>query len=259
MATFLLWNINRKPLDDLVLNLVRQFWVDVVLLVEYPLGVSRLPGLLRGDGVYKRRSSDRFGVFVRQPHRLARLPPRLGRRVESWKWLPDSGAEGLLVLLHGPDRRNYGESARRLFFRRVARAIRVREGKLRHRRTVVAGDFNAHPFDSAIRDADGLHAVGTRAGATAASFYNPMWRAYGHADHADAGAATYYWRRSAGHESGWFMLDQVVLRPDEVGGFPEDRLRIVTQVGEVSLLDGDGRPDPRAASDHLPIVFEWNL
>ena len=55
------------------------------------------------------------------------------------------------------------------------------------------------------------------------------------------------------------MLDQVVLRPEEIGRFPEDQLRIITRVGAISLLDPEGLPDSRTASDHLPIVFHWNL
>jgi hypothetical protein len=47
MAVFLLWNVDKKAaLDGLVQNLVRQLQIDVVLLVEYPFGVSELPDLL---------------------------------------------------------------------------------------------------------------------------------------------------------------------------------------------------------------------
>jgi hypothetical protein len=60
-------------------------------------------------------------------------------------------------------------------------------------------------------------------------------------------------------ELGWHMLDQVVLRPEEAVRFPEDQLRIVTQVGGLSLLDVAGFPDRQAASDHLPVVFRWDL
>ena len=175
------------------------------------------------------------------------------------------------MLLHGLDRRNYDDSTRRVFFRRIADAVRRRERKQGHGRTVIAGDFNAQPFEAAIVDSDGLHAIGVRAvrtstvrtirgaGAAAEFFYNPMWRAYGHQDHPEAGAATHYWIGSWAHELGWFMLDQIVLRPGEAGRFPEDQLRIITQVGAISLLDAQGLPDAQTASDHLPIVFHWNL
>lgn len=293
MATFLLWNVQRKPLDGLVQSLVRQHNVDVVLLVEYAFGTSLLPGLLARDGLIRRTSSKRFGVFTRTNHNLTKLKFPLGNRVGMWSWTPPSGQDGLLVLLHGPDRRNNDDSTRRLFFRRVADAVERYE-KGRHTRTVVAGDFNAHPFESAVADADGLHAIGVRAvqprpttkppkpgavprpkkppkpapigrrkvsgaGAGREFFYNPMWRLYGHQQHPDAGAATHYWTRGWAHELAWFMLDQVVIRPSESARFPEDQLRIVTRIGNLPLLDAHGLPDAQTASDHLPLVFQWNL
>lgn len=271
MAAFLLWNTHRKQLDGLVQNTVREHRIDIVLLVEYPFGTSQLPGLLLADGFVKRSSPKRFGVFTRSNHRFARLRTRLNDRVALWNWTPPSGQDGLVVLLHGLDRRNYDDSTRRMFCRRVTHAVRRREGRRGNQRTIIAGDFNAHPFDSAIADADGLHAVGVRAirggtsrrvhgaGAAAELFYNPMWRAYGHQQHVDAGAATHYWLGRWAHELGWFMLDQVVIRPVESPRFPENELRIVTKVGAVSLLDLEGVPDLQIASDHLPLVFHWNL
>lgn len=271
MATFLLWNINGRPLDGLVQNLVRDWQIDVVLLVEYPFGTSNLPRLLLHDGLVKRRSSKRFGVFVRHDHRFSRLRYRLGSRVDLWRWVPVSGREGIVVLLHGFDRRNYDDSTRRVFFRTVADAVRRCEEARQHQRTIIAGDYNAQPFESAVVDSDGLHAIGVRAIRTSSArrvygagtatdfFYNPMWRAYGHELHPEAGAATHYWLSSWAHEIGWFMLDQVVLRPGESQRFPEDQLRIVNQIGAVALLDPNGLPDAQIASDHLPIIFRWEL
>jgi hypothetical protein len=271
MAAFLLWNVHRKPLDSLVQGLVRQLNIDVVLLIEYAFGTSRLPALLMQEGLFKRPSSSRFGVFIRANQSLVRVRSLLGNRVGVWKWRPPSGQEGLLVLVHGLDRRNHDDSTRRIVFRRIADAVRRREEKRKHRRTIIAGDFNAHPFESAIADSDGLHAIGVRVvqggtsrqvrggGAPADFFYNPMWRLYGQSPGMEAGAATHYWLGSWGHELAWHMLDQVVLRPEESVRFPEDQLRIVTRVGNLSLLDAAGLPDGQTASDHLPLVFHWNL
>jgi hypothetical protein len=271
MAAFLLWNIKKKPLDNLVQNLVRQHNIDAVLLVEYAFAVSQLPFLLLNDGLVKRSSSPRFGVFVRNTHGFRRVRYRLGTRANVWRWVPPSGLAGTLVLLHGYDRRNYDDSTRRAFFRRVSEAVQRREGRVRHQRTVIAGDFNAQPFDSAMASMDGLHAIGVRAinrqvsrkvsGAPAAMdfFYNPMWRVYGQIPQSEAGSATHYWLGRWAHELGWHMLDQVVLRPGESPRFPEDRMRIVTRVGAVPLVTPEGLPDTQTASDHLPVVFHWDL
>lgn len=175
------------------------------------------------------------------------------------------------MLVHGLDRRNYDDGTRRVFFRRIAGAVRRYESQKRHRQTVIAGDFNADPFESAVAGWDGLHAIGLQAirgtsGRTVRGgagrtdfFYNPMWRVYGHAHHLHAGAATHFWTGGGTYELGWHMLDQVVLRPGEASRFPESELRIVTEIGGFSLLDPHGLPDARAASDHLPVLFQWNL
>src|SRR5579862_5839602 len=112
MAAFLLWNVRKKPLDNLVLNLVRQHAIDFVLLVEYAFGISQLPALLRDEGLVKRASLPRFGVFVRDSHLLRLLPRKFGKRANMWQWVPPSGVEGTVVLLHGFDRRNYDDSTR---------------------------------------------------------------------------------------------------------------------------------------------------
>jgi hypothetical protein len=121
-----------------------------------------------------------------------------------------------------------------------------------------------------MADSDGLHAIGVQAIETTSVrkvsssgksdfFYNPMWRLYGHQGHDDAGAATHYWIGKWAHELGWHMLDQVVIRPSEYANFPAQNLVILTQVGTLSLLNTQGLPDQQTGSDHLPIVFHWNL
>lgn len=118
----------------------------------------------------------------------------------------------MVALVHGPDRRNFDDTTRRTFFRRVANAIRRIESGRKHQRSLIAGDFNAHPFDPAVVDADGLHAIGilmpsgraerTVGGERLEFFYNPTWRLYGQNPHPVAGAATYYRLRTGVRELG---------------------------------------------------------
>ena len=274
MAAFLLWNVHREPLDALVEALVLQHSIDVVLLVEHAFGTSQLSTKLLAYGLIKRVESKRFGIFVRSTHRFLRLNYNLVNRVTMWRWTPPSGQDGLITLVHGFDRRNYDDSTRRVLFGQIAAAVRRRE-EGHHRRSIVLGDFNAQPFESAILASDGLHAIGIRSmknqvGRKIAAlkeladfFYNPMWRLYGHLPTKEAGMGTHYWEKQFGQEYCWHMIDQVVIRPEEAARFPEDQLKIITEVGgnspganAISLLGVDGKPEP---SDHLPLVFHWNL
>jgi hypothetical protein len=276
MAAFLLWNTGGKRgknLDSLVQNLVREHGIDVLLLVEYypATAKSTLSTLLLGDGLVKRNTSDRFGIFSRTNYGMNRVPVAgLGDRVELWDWVPGANREARFALVHGLDRTRNDDGTRRVFFRRIVDAIRTQETNS-HRRSMIVGDFNAQPFESAILSSDGLHAIGIRRVNNATRrlvrwgdekedfFYNPMWRKYGHVASMDAGMATHYWQDNQAGELFWHMLDQVVIRPEEGVSFPEDRLRIVSGVGTVTLLAPDGTPDGTVGSDHFPIVFHWNV
>lgn len=276
MTAFLLWNTGRQNRDGLVQNLVREHRIDVLLLVEYyPSQIkSALSTLLNADGLVRRNTSERFGVFSRLGYGMNDVAVAgLGDGVELWNWIPEpkkAKKEARFALVHGLDRIHNDDGTRRVFFRRIADAVRQHESNS-HGRSMIVGDFNAHPFESAILSSDGLHAIGIR-GVGAATrrlvrwgnetedfFYNPMWRKYGHAAAMEAGMATDYWQSNQAGELFWHMLDQVVIRPEESASFPEDRLTIVSSVGTVNLLAPDGTPDATVGSDHLPIVFHWNL
>ena len=273
MAAFLLWNVGRKNVDSLVQNLVRQHQIDVLLLVEYyPSQTnSTLSTLLLGDGLIRRNTSERFGVFGRTQFGMNSVAVTgLGGRAELWNWLPQPNREARFVVVHGLDRMHNDDGTRRVFFRRIVDVVRQQESSS-HRRSMIVGDFNAHPFESAIVSSDGLHAIGIRQTGNATRrlvrwgdeeedfFYNPMWRKYGPIASMEAGMATHYWQNNQAGELFWHMLDQVVIRPEESASFPEQQLEIISSVGKVTLLAPDGTLDTTVGSDHLPIVFHWNV
>ena len=122
---------------------------------------SDLSNLLQRDGVVKRNTSERFGIFARLNRGMTLAATAVGGHVELWDWVPDSGTAGRLALVHGLERRNNDDGTRRVFFRRVADLDREHETNS-HRRSLVVGDFNAEPFESAVLSSDGLHAIGIR-------------------------------------------------------------------------------------------------
>lgn len=194
----------------------------------------------------------------------------LGDRVELWNWIPQPNKGAPFAVVHGLDRMHNDDGTRRVFFRRIVDIIRSQEANS-HRRSMVVGDFNANPFESAILSSDGLHAIGIRKVGNATRrlvrwgdenedfFYNPMWRKYGSVASMEGGMATHYWQNNQAGELFWHMLDQVVIRPEESVSFPENRLSIISSVGTATLLAPDGIPDRTVGSDHLPIVFHWNV
>jgi len=88
-------------------------------------------------------------------------------------------------------------------------------------------------------------------------FYNPMWNCFG--DERGGPPGTFYRDKADPIAHFWHIYDQVLLRPLLVPRFVHKDLKILTQCGDVPLLNADGEPDKESASDHLPILFRLDL
>ena len=84
-----------------------------------------------------------------------------------------------------------------------------------------------------------------------------MWAHLGERDGHPPG--TYFYSHSEFVNYYWNVFDQVVVRPDLIDCFETERIKVLTAVGNTSLLQDDGRPDARNFSDHLPLLFEIEL
>lgn len=266
IATFLLWNVQHKRRNRLIVRLIEDHGVDAVILIEKPESDDGLLRNLRRVGDFKRlESHGRFGVYTRLASFFERLTPLIDSdRCEFWRIAPRQAPDILLAVVHGLDRLNHSEDRRALFFQRVTANIRHLEVRLRHSRTILVGDFNANPFEPSIGGVQGLHAIRMKevAGRSARTvlgeeypfFYNPMWIRFGKSP-----PSSYFWNGSGVHEIFWHILDQVVLRPEAIPWFPENRLRIIDRASADSLLTKSGIPDKIHASDHLPVLFELDF
>jgi hypothetical protein len=184
-------------------------------------------------------------------------------RVSIRRLTGEGRAPMLVAAAHLPSKINYSEDSQVFESVRLSRMIAEAEASEGHHRTILLGDLNMNPFEKGMVAASGgLHAVPSRAVALRGErrvqrekypyFYNPMWSYLG--DREDAGGTFYY-------EGGepicyyWNMYDQVLLRPALLEGFGPERVKIVTEVRGMTLLER-GRPDKEMASDHLPVVVE---
>lgn len=270
MTTVLVWNVDGKPLHDLVANLVVEHAVDILILIECETGSrQKLLSRLRSKGPFQAvPSSEAFGVFTRfnrQFMQIVELPER-ERRMNFWRLHLPLHYEVLLAVVHGWDKRSVTDSeTRRMLLHRVAQHVDRIERTMGHCRSLVAGDFNANPFESEMASVEGLHAIPMRSvsGRTDRSvekrtfpfFYHPMWRCYGSAG---APPATYFRYKYQAHELFWHMIDGVVVRPDLLDFFREEDLCILGKAGKVNLLK-NGLPNREKASDHLPVLFRLQL
>ncbi len=265
MPKFVFWNLNQRDLPELVTQLAHQERVDILVLAEcgsksweliealnaecadYQMGWSNCERLLFLTRFNSRWLSARFESSHVSIQRLE-MPARRSL---------------LIAAAHLPSKLHFSEESQVFESVQLARMIEEVEAKEGHQRTMVLGDLNMNPFEAGMVGArGGLHATMSRSVAGRESrtvqnqkcrfFYNPMWNHMG--DRSGVGG-TFYYESSEAVCYFWNMFDQVLLRPQLLKGFAPEQVRIVTEIGGVSLLEG-GRPNTKVASDHLPVMVE---
>ena len=268
MTTFLFWNLNKKPLERLVADLAELHEVDVLILAEckIPNEVMKRSLKWRDDLEPTHSESDKIIIYTRfSPDFLQPVfdAPRLTiRRLK----LPER-EEVLLASVHLPDKLHWKDSSQTLECVELARRILSVEEQVGHRRTVLVGDVNMNPFEDGVVAANGFNAVMTRLQAKRQRrtvqdrkypyFYNPMWGHFG--DGSGGPPGTYYYWSSQHVAYFWHMFDQVLIRPELLSIFKNEELKILSAVGERSLVTKGGLPDRSVGSDHLPILFSLDL
>lgn len=143
--------------------------------------------------------------------------------------------------------------------------LRSLEDQVRHRNTILVGDFNMNPYDHGMTSWAVMHGLMTTALATKGElkanpihnrrFYNPMWGLFG--DRSPGAAGSFYWRNSAPHNPHWAIVDQVLVRPSIIPTLIG--LEILTDDGNHALTKKDGTPDRSYLSDHLPVLARFDL
>jgi exonuclease III len=166
----------------------------------------------------------------------------------------------LLALVHGVDMRNYDTETRQSFAQELAREIQFVKEQQKNNKLILLGDFNMNPYERGMNLAAGLNAMMTKAcvrsgtrrhlGKDYEFYYNPMWSLFG--DIHESPAGTVYDTSNQG-PYGWSMLDQVLFNHSIVDLLAD--VKILTTSGLHSLMDKNGRPDSRNASDHFPIML----
>ncbi len=270
MARFLFWNLNKKPLKDLVAVLAAERRVDVLALAECNISeVDLLEALNAGQ-------SSKFSLpinpspdivfFLRYPRDCMKLI-RDERGIAIRQLMPPTGLDMLMAAVHLPSKAHHQEIEQAFLCTRLARYIEEAEQKVGHSRTAVFGDFNMNPFEHGVVAADGLHAVMDRRiaerrkrvvrGEERYFFYNPMWGNFG--DRTSGPCGTYFYDDASQVNYFWHIFDQVLVRPDLMKYFKDESLAVLTQAGQVNLLSTSNRPNLTAGSDHLPLTFELTI
>lgn len=299
MLTFLFWNMGgdlpkktpallvserKARLLGILSNLTRQNVVDLLVLAECPLSrADILRGVNAGNSNPYREPDgkslcERVTIYPRFPHRYLSLYGGSESSKYSCRHVRLPGRpEFLLFAAHFGSKLHKSEESQTLAAPVFSPIIRLAEKRARHQRTILVGDLNMNPFDTAVVGAEGLNAVMTRELAQRDSrtvdhraypfFYNPMWGLFGdstheryppgHPDHEPPG--TCYYKASESKWYYWNMMDQVLLRPDLLPFFRNDELKILASDGTTEFLDARGLPRRDEISDHLPLLFRIHI
>ncbi|MFN0124353.1 MAG: endonuclease/exonuclease/phosphatase family protein [Blastocatellia bacterium] len=270
MTKFLFWNINKRPLEQLVADLVSEHQVDVLILAECIIPVGRMLETLNPGTTSEFHATysecEKIQIYTRFSGRFIEPLFESGRFTIRRIRLP-LRTEILVAAVHLPSKLYWTDHSQNLECSELARTIREVEENVGHARTLLVGDFNMNPFEEGVFAAAGLHSVMARSVALRGKrtvqgrdypfFYNPMWGHFG--DRIAGPPGTYYYERAEHTTMFWNMFDQVMLRPDLVPLFEDTELLIVDMVGDKSLVSPTGLPDTLIGSDHLPLLFGLNL
>ncbi|HLG17224.1 MAG TPA: hypothetical protein VJH03_22425 [Blastocatellia bacterium] len=270
MTTFLFWNLNKKRLEELVASLAEVHEVDVLILTECEVPAHSMLEVLNRRAGAKFHLTDsqcaEIVIYTKFSPEFLRKKCDSGRLTIRRLRLPGS-EEILLAAVHHPSKLYWKDGSQSFECVELSHTIRMMEEAVRHRRTVLVGDFNMNPFEEGMIAANGLNAVMARMIAARESrtvqeseypfFYNPMWGHFG--DAVDGPSGTFY-RGSSEHIAYfWHMFDQVLIRPELLGIFRNEDLKILSGIEKRSFLTSRGLPDASVASDHLPILFRLDL
>lgn len=266
-TSFLFWNVGGKYRQATVARLATTHRVDFVALAECPNAATYLAALNAvGLGFYALATNSRVAAFCRTPdHVIPRVRETAKSSVRVWE---REGDKLLVAVAHLPSGVSMSRESRNVEVQRFADSIREAERATATRNTLVLGDLNLNPFESAVAHTVGFHAVSSRDVARKRSrvvqeaeydfFYNPMWRFLGGGRPNDvpprrAGGTYYYWK--AEHDIYfWNVYDQVLIRPELLDRVRDEDVSVPETDGAVSLVGAEGRPNPDVGSDHLPVA-----
>ena len=129
MLKFLMWNIQRKPLDGLIVALARRHKLNVIVLLEPENNQNHLFRVLGQNGRWRRIESDRFAVYVRFRNAEVRRLDSIVKvdRVEFFNIGRTGGNDIIMSVCHGHDMRNCDDSTRRLLFARLVENLKALE------------------------------------------------------------------------------------------------------------------------------------
>lgn len=283
MLNLTFWNLGGKICGDAIVELGelankgggQQFSHDAILGFSEPAGVSWSIILEKlGEGwSIKRTVQNKFVILSNIGSRISRTKEisfSFFIEIDTFKGIPGNSRKNIIVCFtHVPSAfAKYSPSnAKSLAARDLRESVSEIELDWINNDTVLIGDLNMDPFDSAMVDCCGLNATMCRqialqqtrtCGSTDRKqeirfFYNPMWALLGDRT-PDNQPGSMYHSGDFTDSLYWHCFDQVLLRPTLIPFLAERNPKILTRIGSFELLTHNGVINRTHFSDHLPVA-----
>lgn len=275
LINLLFWNTNRKALHNEIYELVEEYELNLIILVENDESLEQVKLLekLHDFGNYKggnRLIFKKAVIYYDEP--IIDVTEVHGhRRYGIYKINIIGNNSILLCIVHFPSKINWGHpedhtglcTELRLSLERIEKVHNINK-------SIIVGDFNMNPFETGLISASGLNNMNVRSIALNKSkkifgqeykpFYNPMWNFFGEYSKGNV-PGTHYYNSSKYINFYWNIYDQIMVRPELLDSFEEDDLKIICDIQGKSLLKEVNLCQiiNNNISDHLPIFAKFNL
>jgi len=262
----LFWNAGKKKVDNLLASMTTLDEFDLLVLAEYDTSINDFLALVnQTEDAFEeipQIGCNRIHIYIRLGLAIHEHGPE-SSYFTSKKLVFSDVFSMLLVGVHLPSKLHQSEQTQTLEAMEFKREIEEAEELLDTENTFIVGDFNMNPFEAGMVGASAFHSIPCDKIASSEKrvikerehkyFYNPMWNLFGDSDN---NPGSYFHRSSEQTVYFWNILDQVIVRPKLIPLFRKSSLRILQRINNTSLVNDSGRP---SLSDHLPIIFEFNL
>jgi hypothetical protein len=284
MLNLAFWNLGGKNCGDAVIELGelvnrsggQQFSPDVILGFSEPAGVNWHVTLekLGDDWSIKHTVQNKFVILSNIGSRISRTKEMSFSffvEIDTFKGIQGKSPKKIIVCFtHVPSAfaKYSPPNAKSLAARDLRESVSEIERDWINNDTVLIGDLNMDPFDSAMVDCCGLNATMCRQIALQQTrecgskdrkqeirfFYNPMWALLGDRT-PDNQPGSMYHSGDFTDSLYWHCFDQVLLRPTLIPFLAERNPKILTRIGSFELLTHNGVINRAHFSDHLPVAI----
>lgn len=256
----LFWNVNKKKSNSFLLNLFKEYHLDILILAEYndneksllanalkdDIGIYSIPqGLCKRIKIFSKYKPSKFELIIETEYYVVYSIPheRMGKI--------------LLAGVHLPSKTNANEMDVLIESLNLKKDITLAESTMKSKQTILVGDFNMNPFEKPMITAASLHALPTKSEVLDeertirfkkySMFYNPMWRFISEEE-----IGTYYYSSPPQDGLRWNYFDQVIVRPTICEDITD--IKIIKDIMKKPIVNKNETPN-KSISDHLPLYF----